>query len=211
MADKSTAETRTVDSVVSTTPTPAAAAAADPFDLAKLRLPQNFNETVGVKKLLRTVPVRKPNKQDFVRVHRDPAFRENFPMIELKEDRELYLVGESNLAVELATEVVNMTLFTAINRQNVVFLWPVRLPGPDGKEMEWHRSAREAASEAMETWLRVSPNMNLGAYELITAEAITSEPKWPDASFQELIKIAFRDRLITSLDHPVVKRLRGLM
>lgn len=187
-------------------PTPA----ADPFDLAKLRLPQNFNETVGVKKLLRTVPVRKPGKQDFVRVHRDPAFYDNFSLIELKEDREQYLVGDSGLAAELAAEVIHVTLFTAVTRQNVLFLWPVRLPGPDGREMEWHRSAREAASEAMDTWLRVVANMNLGAYEITVAEAITSEPKWPDVSFQELIRIAFRDRLITSLDHPVVKRLRGL-
>jgi len=44
-------------------------------DPAALRLDQSFADTVGVKKLLTTVPVRKPNRQDFVRVHPDPAFR----------------------------------------------------------------------------------------------------------------------------------------
>jgi hypothetical protein len=29
-------------------------------------------------------------------------------------------------------------------------------------------------------------------------------------SFQELLRIAFRDRLIDRLDHPVIKRLRGI-
>ncbi len=182
----------------------------DPFDLAKLRLSQNFNEVAGVKKLLRTVPVRKPNKQDFVRVHPDAAFRENFAMIELKDDREEYLVAGAGLMVELASDIVNKTLFTAINRQGVVFLWPVRLPSADGKEMIWHRSARDAAEEATRHWVRVSANLSLGAYEITTAAAITLEPEWPEASFQELIRIAFRERLITSLDHPVVKRLRGL-
>ena len=43
--------------------------AADPFDPENLRLDQSFVETSGVKKLLTTVPVRKPNNQDFVRVH----------------------------------------------------------------------------------------------------------------------------------------------
>jgi hypothetical protein len=76
--------------------------------------------------------------------------------------------------------------------------------------MEWHRSAREAADEATRTWLRVNPNMSLGAYEMIVAESITIEPQWPTLSFQELLRIAFRERLITSLDHPVVRRLRGL-
>jgi hypothetical protein len=203
----SIAEIHTADPAATT---PAAAAAPDPFDLDRLRLAQNFNETVGVKKLLTTVPVRKPHKQDFVRVHRDAAYRENFSLIELKEDNEQYLFGDSGLAAELAPEISNVTLFTTINRQNVVFLWPVRLPGPDGKDMDWWRSGREAAAEAMEAWVRVTSNKSLGAYEITTSKKVTSEPTWPEASFLELIKIAFRDRLITSVDHPVVKRLRGL-
>jgi hypothetical protein len=64
----------------------------DPFNPALLRLDQNFAEMVGVKKLLTTVPVRKPNRQDFVRVHSDAAYRlVPAAIIELKEDREVYL------------------------------------------------------------------------------------------------------------------------
>ena len=47
----------------------------NPFDPAALRLDQSFADTVGVKKHLMTVPVRKPNRQDFVRVHPDPAYQ----------------------------------------------------------------------------------------------------------------------------------------
>jgi hypothetical protein len=44
-----------------------------------------------VQKLLKTVPVRKPNKQDFVRINPDPAYRLSpAAIIELKEDREVY-------------------------------------------------------------------------------------------------------------------------
>ena len=35
------------------------------------------------------------------------------------------------------------------------------------------------------------------------------DPDWPELSFAEIFRIAFKDRLINSLDHPVVKRLRG--
>ena len=87
---------------------PPAAAPADPFDLANLRLASNFAASAGVKKLLRTVPVRKPSKQEFVRVHSDPAFRENFAMIELKEDRESYLIAGPGLAIELAAEATDI-------------------------------------------------------------------------------------------------------
>jgi hypothetical protein len=180
----------------------------DPFAPANLRLSQSFTETAGVKKLLTIVPVRKPSPQDFVRTHPDPRFRENFPIIELKDEREEYIVM-ADLVSALNGELVPKTLFTAINRQGTVFLWPVRLPSPDGKDLDWWRSAREAAELAMKSWIRVRSNMNLGAYDIFKAESAIAEPEWPQLEFWDLIKIAFRDRLIDRIDHPVIKRLRG--
>ena len=185
------------------------AVAADPYDLSNLRLSQSFTETAGVKKLLTTVPVRKPHKQDFVRVHPSEAYRADVLMVELKEDREAYLVSR-NMVDELATEAEPFSLYTAINRQGVVFLWPVRLPAPDGKVNEWHRSLREAAETAVGKWSRVRANMSLGAYESTVAESVIADPVWPEASFQELIRIGFRDRVIDTATHAVVRRLRGL-
>jgi hypothetical protein len=51
--------------------------------------------------------------------------------------------------------------------------------------------------------------MNLGAYDIYKAQSIMSDPEWPEQGFWDLIKIAFRDHLITTIDHPVIKRLRG--
>src|SRR5580700_7474974 len=110
-------------------------AATDPFSPENLKLSQSFVDTAGVKKLTTTVPVRKPSAQDFVRVRPDPQFRENFPIIELKDEREEYIVV-ADLVSLLMDEFVTKTLFTAINRQGTVFLWPVRLPSPDGRDME---------------------------------------------------------------------------
>jgi len=183
-------------------------ASPDPFNLTNLRLSQSFVETAGVKKLLTTVPVRKPSPQDFVRVHPDPAYRENFPIIELKDEREEYIVV-AELVPALVGEFVTKTLFTAINRQGTVFFWPVRLPSPDGKNLDWWRSSREAAELAMKSWIRVRANMNLGAYDIFQAASVISDPEWPQLGFWELIKIAFRDHLVDRIDHPVIKRLRG--
>ena len=185
------------------------AAAPDPFDIASLRLNPSFLETAGVKTLLTTVPVKRPSPQDFIRVHPAPGYHENFAMIDLKDDREDYLVRPEILQ-ELAGETVLKTIFTAVNRQGVVFLWPIRLPAPDDRKTEWSRSAREAAEMAMTKWLRLKANMSLGAYEITTAESAMAEPVWPELSFEELLRIAFRDRMITAIDHPVVRRLRGL-
>jgi len=183
------------------------AAAPDPFNLASLRLNPSFLMT-GVKKLLTTVPVKRPSPQDFVRVHPAPEYRENFAMVDLKDDREEYLVQPAILP-ELANEVVYKTVFTAVNRQGVVSLWPIRLPAPDDRKTEWPRSAREAAELAMTRWIRMKANMSLGAYEITVAESVIADPVWPELSYADLVRIAFRERIITTLDHPVIKRLRG--
>jgi hypothetical protein len=180
----------------------------DPFDLKVLRLDQSFVEAAGVKKLLTTVPVRRPSPQDFVRVHADPNYRSALALIELRDDREIYLLPP-DIARQLPGEFVMANVFTAINRAGVVHLWPVKLPPPDGRVVEWHRSAAEAAELAMRKWIRMKANMQLGAYEIFESQGIIPEPEWPTLPFNELLRIAFRDRYVGSLDHAVVKRLRG--
>ena len=51
----------------------------------------------------------------------------------------------------------------------------------------------------------------LGAYRVRQAEGSLSEPRWPTKTFNELLTIAFADRIIMTEDHPVVRRLRGLV
>ena len=183
----------------------------DPFDPAALRLDQSYADTVGVKKLLTTVPVRKPGRQDFVRVHPDPGYRLTpAAIIEVKEDREVYLVIP-DMAQALPGEFSTATLFTAISRQGTLFLWPVKLPRPDGRQNEWHRSAAEGAERAMEKWVRVTSSMSLGAYEIFEASGELPEPVWPDYSFRQILEIAFRDRVVDRPDHPLVQRLQGVV
>src|SRR5262249_358098 len=130
----------------------------DPFNPDALRLDQNFTEGASVKKLLTSVPVRKPNDQEFVRVHSDPAYPLTVALIVMRSDRETYVVP-STLAAELSSEVQPYCLYTTINRLGVLQLWPVKLPNSDGRQFEWHRSAAEAAELAMSRWIRVKANM----------------------------------------------------
>jgi hypothetical protein len=182
----------------------------DPFDLSRLRLSQDFVAAAGIKKVLNTNPCRKPSKEWFVQTHPDPAYRLQTCVVELKEDGETYLVDPS-LWPELVSESTfsPRALITSINRQGVVFVWPIRLPGSDGRLDEWSRSAMEAAALAAGKWVRIQSNLSLGAYEVYEAAGQWTPPDWPDMPFQELLKIAFKDRFISALDHPILKRLRG--
>src|SRR5262245_15111601 len=184
--------------------------APDPFDPASLRLSPDVSAGLGVRKALLTVPVRKPDKAWWIRAHPDPAYRLETAVIELKEDRETYLVAPA-LWPDLATEstLSPRALVTTINRQGVLFLWPIKLPGPDGRLDEWSRTALDAADRAAEGWVRVQANMSRGAYDVWETAAAIPDPDWPETPFRELLHTAFRDRYIDRPDHPVLKRLRG--
>ena len=90
--------------------------APDPFDPDALRLDQSFlYGSTSVTKLLTTVPVRKPNPQDFVRTPPDVAYRPTAALIELRDDREVYLVSPT-VAQDQVSEFSPCRLFATINR-----------------------------------------------------------------------------------------------
>jgi hypothetical protein len=183
----------------------------DPFNPKRLRLTQDFASAVGVRKVLTTVPVRKPAREWWVRTHPDPDYRLETAVLELQEDRETYLVDPA-LWPELASEPAfsPRLLIAGVNRQGVAFLWPIKLPGPDGKIIAWHRSALDAAEQARSAWTRVYADMSLGAYRVEVAPALGRfEPAWPDLPMGEWLRIAFRDKFITAGDHPTLRQLRG--
>ncbi|MGZ3781534.1 MAG: hypothetical protein ACXVCY_12855 [Pseudobdellovibrionaceae bacterium] len=188
-------------------------AQVDPFsDLSKLKISQNFTETIGVKKALLHVPVRKPNRQEFVRVHPNENMRLEVAMIEWQEDkdREIFLVAPE-VASQLPNEVKAKLLVTAINRQNHVFLWPLGLDLEEtrSRKNHWYETARTAADMATRNWVRVAANMNLGSYEVFEAQVEMPEPEWPTYSFSELLKIALKDNFIDSAEHIVIRKLLG--
>ncbi len=134
-----------------------------------------------MKKAITTVPVRKPDKQSFARVRSGEAWRLQTFVLELKEpDRETYLVAPA-LWAELGSELKPVCLFVGITRQCVLFVWPVRLPGADGRADSWSESAMEAAKLCERAWYRVVPNMGLGGYDVLEAQAAANlpEPDWP--------------------------------
>lgn len=180
----------------------------DPFDPARLRLSQDFASTIGVKKVLTTVPCRKPGRQEFCRVRPGEEWRLETGCFDDKVNRETYLV-ERSLWSELANEVSPVCLFTTITRQQDVFLWPCKLPGADGKSSSWADSALAAARLAETRWMRIAANMGAGMYDVFEASAELSEPTWPELNFHEILKLCLRDRFIGSLDHPVLRALRG--
>lgn len=180
----------------------------DPFsDLDQFRANPD-EEAIAVRKVITRVPVRKPGNQEFFRVHDDERFRMDSRVLELKEERETYFVSRALLG-EVIDETRLVRIYTVISKAGSVFLWPVPLPGPDGRRNGWHDSAHAAAATAIHNWTRIKADMEAGQYETSIAVAALPEPVWPYLKFDDLIRLAFKDRIIDDGDHPVIRRLRG--
>lgn len=180
----------------------------DPFDPKRLKISARFREGQDVRKVIVSIPVRKPGRQEFFRAHPDLDMWLETTVLELKEDRLTYLV-EPGLAPHLPGEAVPKLLVPTITTQGTLALWPIRLEDERGRLDEWNTVALEAAERARTKWIRLMANMGAGTYDVLEAAGTFSEPTWPELSLRQMLSMAFKERVIGDLDHPVLKRLRG--
>lgn len=182
----------------------------DPFDPAQFAASSTVLGGIGVTKEMVTCPVRKPTKQEFVRVNPSAEYQLRAHILELKEERETYLVMPA-VAAALPGETRTVNLRLTVSRQGAVFLWPVPEPSLDGRETGWGTSARAAAISAETKWVRIVANMPQGAYDLFAAPGALGTPVWPDKAMRDILAVAFGESfIIRDAGHPVLKRLLGL-
>jgi hypothetical protein len=185
-------------------------AVLDPFDPSTYKLSQTLAAAAGVKKVLTELPVCTPNKAWWVRRHADPGYSLTAWVIELKDMQETYLVLPplwSSLMGEACFKP--KTFHLAVNMQGKLFLWGVRRPADDTKEPDrWMRAPLEAVRLAKDRWTRITWNELTREHDVATCDS-DAEPEWPDLPFRDLLKLAFKNYVIDTPDHPVLRRLRG--
>jgi hypothetical protein len=182
----------------------------DPFDPASLRLSSDYSEGLGVKRVISTIPGRRPHRSEWFRVRPGDGWRLQTAVLELERgvERTTYLLAPA-LWPDLSGEVSPAVLLTCVNRAGDLFIWRIKLPGPDGRSNTWTESALQIATAAETTWCRMVSDTANGHYSHFEPAAELPEPKWPEMAFAAMLKIAFRDRMIDTADHPVLRELRG--
>jgi hypothetical protein len=184
--------------------------AADIFsDLAALRLTPDEAGQIGTAEVLAHVPVRKPTGAEFVRVNPDPGMS-IATSIFVDPEREVFLVMPE-LRDILVAGVKPMQLVTAVNQRGLTMLWPIALGDGTGRRNAWHETAREAAELAKTEWVKIVSDMPSGCYRIYKALGALPDPAWPDKSLSELLRLAFRNRIVDHTDHPIVKQSLGLI
>jgi hypothetical protein len=186
--------------------------APDPFDAKALRLPPAFVQKAGIRKVISTIPVRKPHGQEWLRVHSGEGYSDEYGVIILKDDNEFYLL-HPNLVAAYENEMTRVRIFVCMSMNKNLFLWPAKLHGSGNKNADrWANSAIEAAEAAMQRKVRIQSNRGLGAYEHAFSDNPTPEndPVWPDLTYSEMLRIGFAKpgRFVDDHNHEVLRLLR---
>jgi hypothetical protein len=180
------------------------------LDPDRFKVDQSELDAPVAKTILTALPIRRPDRLEFVRTHSDPDFRKGpVPFINLKSNREYYLVEPEVRPLLRPGEYSYGTIFLATNRLDKPFFWIVTTQSPTGLVSDWYTSHLECADRAMHEWVQVMADRDAGVYTVAVAEELLDKPHWPEQSFKELFKIGFKRRIVDSLEHPVIKQLRG--
>ena len=174
----------------------------------RVAISQDFLDETEVKQILTSVPIRKPIKDEFIKVH--PENNLTLSTLELKTESGVWVV-DRDIVPHVKEEVVVKVLVHTINSAGVSFLWPLKYSGNDGRSLDnWSLTAINASQVAKNKWIRLKPDHIAGGYSAYEAQGNLPEPEWPEESWEDVMDIAFRDRIIDSVDHHIIRKLKGL-
>ncbi len=175
------------------------------LDIGSLRLSQDYAGMITTTSKTLGIEISRPNRLEFIRTH--PTWEYQAAMLEI--DFEHYVLHPA-LFPKYHREASPKVLVPSITRRGQVFLWPIRLPGLDGRLDRWNQTARNAAELARTQWIRLISNRQLGDYDVDIVEGLP-EPTWPAdiTSLEQFLEIAFAGKVIDSENHPVLQRLAG--
>jgi hypothetical protein len=152
------------------------------------------------------IQIAKPRRDEWVTVRTGDKWRLAIYVIEDTEsmDREIYIVTNDLANGELADDARYTILHFAASSTGRLFWWYIKM-GTEHRRNHWAESALKAVEIAQGKWIRVIAARE--GYEIREAKAQMPEPQWPDMSQEDAIKLAFKDRVIDTMDHPIAKRL----
>lgn len=146
------------------------------------------------------IPVRIPYAGEIVRIqHGGPALRLARSTVEDNVTGDVYQVSPDVIWKTRAkyAELYGSRFFAlTISSVGAMFLWPV-----DCDDQE------DAINEKENRWVRVTFNGSSKPCLLDTVQGDFSDPIWPDLEPGEILDMGFHLRVISSLDHPIIKKL----
>jgi hypothetical protein len=169
---------------------------------------KSTEELVNIKpvKRLGSIEVRKPKKQEWFRSH--PEMFAEISVVRRESTGDFYAV-DPELVHELEEETREAYIAAAISYEGALFLWPIIKPKADGSGIQLFENDLADLSLSRECWIRRQWMSGSKSYRVDQANT-DRQPDWPDnTSINDWVERAFRGRFIDTLDHTLVRQLRG--
>ena len=180
----------------------------DEFSPENLRLLNKIDLRDLVITELVELPARKPKKGEWFRVH--PDYHQQGGILELDGERKVFWVAK-----KIQSQVAHDGCFTfrlcvlCVNLEGVPFIWPVKTDvEAGGTGNKWVRIPFEAMTKGREKWTRLYWSDEKREHIVLTSDLL-DVPKFPDKTFSELLKLAFKGAVISTPDHPAILNLKG--
>lgn len=196
----------------------------NPFDLNSIRAPQDFMVSGGIKQTtLKVAAGTRPPKDKFFRVHEfSPEYGNeewciNATIFEHTFEGEIsaesFIVLPGSEPFEKLQEKLKPVLIVfCVTLKGAKFFWELKLPtdSANRNSNSWAETRLVIAKKAQTQWVRPRADMSAGGYQMETPIAHYPDPDWDGDDFQELFKVAYRERMIRDMDHAAVKEQLGL-
>jgi len=162
------------------------------------------------EEVLMRVPVRKPMRHEYFRVRGGSEHSFTTVLYEDRETREFYFVAPAMIPkLRAISDVFVAVLVQFMTKQNVLGIFPLKIGTDSSVRTGLQDTALAAAEMAKTNWVRMQADMALAGYRLLKAKGDLGEPEWPSIPFNELLDVAFKERVISTEDHPVFNKLLG--
>jgi hypothetical protein len=120
------------------------------------------------------------------------------------KDRDSYLISPAIAKQKEEEDTIRPVLIARyVTMAGDEGLWPLKLNPPDGKSNAWNTSALNILELAESGWLRIVSIKKHYRHQPSKKTLKEVPPKFTSRSFQDLIGIAFKDRIVTTLDHEI--------
>lgn len=187
------------------------------IDFNKIKVP--VDRKIKVQKVLNTILIGKPSKTSFFQIRQGEGFEPielfTFAPDHVGKDSNPYLVQDEECQAYLEQlEVLipaKFYLYIIYGSDVMKIDYISQKTDSMGNLNRYHSSRMEAYEEAGHKWIRMYANQEGGFYSYAYAEDNLPAPNWPGkpANMEEALNIAFKDYIIDSPNHPIIKKLKG--
>jgi hypothetical protein len=153
------------------------------------------------------VRIDRPPKGHYFTVRAEPVKpwkdRAFYFLLEI-EGRDSYIVAPAIAKLKADEDVIRPVLIARyVTMAGEEGLWALKLDKPDAKSNRYNKTALNVLEEAEKGWVRLISAKGHYRYSVSPTKFEQTPPKFSSRTFQELFGIAFKDRIVTSLDHEI--------